>query len=826
MKGFESLAEKDCYIESFENSLEIGVYVTDLETFEVLYMNPKLRSFYGTPENVAELGMKCYEVFSPGRTETCPVCRCKELRETPDMPLTMEAYNPKYNLFVQVTSHLIQWTDGRDAVFHNVQDITEHKLVEMFLEKKVNQQAAISEISRIFTVLSQENDMFRAALEKMVASLELNAAYIMKADYALCHFTLFESATKKGHAATLRKHETLPLDENSPVLKGLLRGIPWIVDDFNRVSNEHAQVFSRSQSVTFIALPILYNGKIWSLLCCTSGIHNYRWSEDDITFLRMVSNIFSTGVERIQREKLLAEAQERLDIALTISSSGVWEYVNETQQFTFDDRLARILELEKPSPLTAQEAVAHLNMKDPVKKGADDFYFYLDSTATDAVIAKDMHYIRKDGSDLYLKNDTKTIYGAGGMPIRTIGLITDITRSVLAEKQLTERMARLKEAAEQVNAAKSDYLSNMSHEIRTPLNAVIGMATLTQREALPLRAQKYLQQIESSSRQLLGTINDILDISRIESDKMALAKEPFHLDSFIAQVRENVKKQLKKRERTLVVRVGDQVPQNLVGDHLRLAQVMTSILESAMKLSKPGAALVLAINLERNQFRTAILRFDITDSGLDQSEDEVYKLFNPFESDQRNKLRQEGSIGLGLAVPQRIIGLMGGMLTFSNTKDGGVFSFSLEMQKGEAQPAAEQRHESLGESLPDFSGKRILLVEDIPINSEILLAFLEPTRAQVDLAENGLEAVEILQERGGIYDLVLMDVQMPVMDGFSATKVIRKTDTAIPIIAMAANVFREDVEEIAIVGMNGYIPKPIDEKVLFKTLSRYLLQEE
>ncbi|MDR0347052.1 MAG: response regulator [Coriobacteriales bacterium] len=401
--------------------------------------------------------------------------------------------------------------------------------------------------------------------------------------------------------------------------------------------------------------------------------------------------------------------------------------------------------------------------------------------------------------------------------------------------------------AEEASRAKGNFLSNMSHEIRTPMNAVIGMATIGQRAKNIAEKDRYFGQIGDASNHLLGIINDILDMSKIEANKLTLVAVPFEVRKVIGMVANVIGFRAAEANQHIELSIDEQLPTMLIGDDQRLAQVMTNLLANAVKFSPEGASIILDVLLVRESSTTCTVRVDVKDNGIGISEEQKSRLFRSFEQAEAGISRAYGGTGLGLAISKRIIETMGGTIWLeSELGKGSTFSFQVELKRADEQSAGEAADtgakglESSGRSAGgaaiaegsidvenvDFSSHSILLVEDIEVNRTIVKALLEPTNITIDEAANGLEALRIFEGDPARYDLILMDVQMPEMDGYTATRRIRALELpqgrAIPIIAMTANVFREDVEQALQAGMNAHIGKPIDLNRLLSLLAAHL----
>jgi len=533
---------------------------------------------------------------------------------------------------------------------------------------------------------------------------------------------------------------------------------------------------------------------------------------------------------------------------------------------------------------------------------------------------------------------------------------TDISNLKAAEDKL-----RLMEITEQANKAKTNFLSNMSHEMRTPMNAILGMTAIGKSAADIERKDYALGKIEDASTHLLGIINDVLDMAKIESGKFELSLEEFSFEKMLERVLNIVSFRVEEKKQLLSLRLDKDIPPVLIGDGQRLAQIITNLLGNAVKFTPNGGSIWLNARLLEEKEDVCTIRIEVTDSGIGISAEQQARLFHSFQQAEAHTARKYGGTGLGLSISKNIVEMMGGSIWVeSELGQGATFAFTFQMKRGDWQkyertvraiswknlrilavddnagisgyiknfvgsfgahcdtaacgadalrlvrqndaydivftdwkmpdidgfaltkrlktmepnpaktvvimlastewrdveeyakgagvdnflpkplfPAAieeiinnflgvlQRQIDDTAANMEDsFKGKRILLAEDIEINREIVRSLLEPTLLEIDCAQDGAEAVRLFAENPGKYGMIFMDVQMPVMEGYEATRKIRAAGTAnaaeIPIIAMTASVFREDIDRCLAAGMNGHIGKPLNLNEVLEKLRRYL----
>ena len=402
---------------------------------------------------------------------------------------------------------------------------------------------------------------------------------------------------------------------------------------------------------------------------------------------------------------------------------------------------------------------------------------------------------------------------------------------------LTE-IQEAKERTEQASRAKSNFLANMSHEIRTPLNAIIGMTGIARNSLDQERKDYCLTKIEGASVFLLGIINDILDMSKIEEDKFELSCTAFEFPAMIQRVVNIFEFRLGEKKQNLTVIHDPSIPRWLSTDEQRLAQVITNLLSNANKFTPAGGNITLAVRVLENRDDHCTIEFRVTDTGIGISAEQQSKLFQSFVQVDSSIARKFGGTGLGLAISKKIVEMMGGKIWIESKEgQGSSFFFTINAETAAPPPDSQnsgenEKQASLretrknGDLRTNFSDKCILLAEDVEINREIVVTVLEPLGLTIDEAEDGQAVINKFCANPDKYDLIFMDIHMPGIDGYEATKLIRAFDNpkakAIPIIAMTANVFREDVERCLTVGMNDHIGKPLDFDAVREILNKYL----
>ncbi len=402
-------------------------------------------------------------------------------------------------------------------------------------------------------------------------------------------------------------------------------------------------------------------------------------------------------------------------------------------------------------------------------------------------------------------------------------------RTCELQLQMREREAAEKEARV-ASSAKSSFLARMSHEIRTPLNAVIGMSEIA-KKSVPdnEKALSAINRILSSSHHLMGILNDILDMAKIESGKMTLASAPFNLGRAIDEVSNIILSRCVDKNIRFTTDVAEVRDRVVLGDKLRLNQVLINLLGNAVKFTDAGGVIGVSVKPLRETPENLELAFAVSDNGIGMTAEQVTRLFVPFEQADTSIASRFGGTGLGLSICKNLVNAMGGEINVHSLPGRGTtFNFALTLQKGQAHTTTDAL-EKAGDA-PDLRGIRILLAEDVEVNRLIIDELLSATGAAIDDAVNGAEALSMFSASPeNHYQLILMDIQMPAMDGYEATEKIRalpRPDAKlVPVIALTANAYREDVERALVSGMNGHLSKPINVSALFSALSQWLCRD-
>lgn len=576
------------------------------------------------------------------------------------------------------------------------------------------------------------------------------------------------------------------------------------------------------------------------------------WNPHEISFAGQIAGAISALF--LTKERWEAVAQLRLSEkflrwAQEVSKTGHWHLDIPQNKLIWSEETYKIFHVPLGTPMSLESFAESIH--------PDDKEMVMKSWGS-AIEGETYHIVHRicAGDEIkWLEERAEIELDPFGRPVTGLGTVQDVTEKILFAQELdncrknleaiveerTRQLVDAKNLAEEANKAKSLFLSNISHEIRTPMNAIVNYAYLIQRDPLNANQQDYIKKITAASKNLLQIINDVLDFSKIESGKLSFESQTFELSRIYDYIYGLVAGDVQAKGIEVVIDL-EAVPWKLRGDSVRLGQILLNLLANAVKFTQTGFIYLRAWELERYE-SYVIIRFEVEDTGIGISEEQINRLFSEFEQADNSTTRLYGGTGLGLAISRKLTTLMGGQIGV-NSLPGQGSTFWLEIPFELPEPSEEDS--SLKQHFGDIQAITIdcdqekpldmesairlreqreisiLLVEDNLINQDVVARLLQTTGIHVEIASNGQEAIEKIRSKD--FDLVFMDVQMPVMDGYEATEKIRKMKRGIslPIIAMTANAFEDDKKKAFSIGMNDYLSKPVEPNDLFACLIKWI----
>jgi len=573
-----------------------------------------------------------------------------------------------------------------------------------------------------------------------------------------------------------------------------------------------------------------------------SELKNINIPSTTSEFINLFS-VFNNMINTIKsRDELLSKSEERFSLAMKGANDGLWDWDMRTNEIYYSPRWKLMLgykDHELENQLTTWEKLTH---PDDLTKARKNINNYIEGNTP--VYEQELRMQHKDGHIVNILSRGFIINDKGsGKPSRMIGTHIDITTrkkyehdlhelNINLEKRVKERTSDLenlnneliaaKNIAEHANKTKSHFLANMSHEIRTPMNGIIGLTDLTLRTDLNKEQQGYLEKLKVSSNTLLNILNDILDFSKIESGKLEIEIHTFDFNTVIENIISIYNVRAVEKDIKLNMHLSDTVNKYLMGDPVRITQVLSNLINNAIKFTSHGEINILIERVGSSD----LVKFSVSDTGIGISKEVQHKLFDSFTQADSSTSRRYGGTGLGLSISKHLVEMMNGEINLeSNEGKGSIFTFIVPLPVSNKHTIntlhQKQQSKTKLQQSKILSGKNVLLAEDVVVNQIVAKEILTQAGLNVDLACNGEEAVAMANRKQ--YELVIMDIQMPIMDGYQATRSIRTLDNYkhVPIIAMTANVMHSDKKKCVEAGMNGHIAKPIDTDSVISDLEKH-----
>ena len=808
------------------NTSTDAIFAKDLQGRYILF-NRQAQQVTGKAEQQV-LGQDDRMLFPPEQAATImandqavrdsgQVITCEERLDTVRGPVTYLAIKgPLYD------------AEGRIMGSYGIsRDISERKRIEDTLALQSRRAEALLELPRV----AEEVDEVAFLQRGQELAEELTGSCI-----AFIHFVNDDEETIElvtWSRRTLRDYCKAVFDRHYPVSQAglwadaLRQHQPLICNDYAADARQRGLPEGHAPLQRLLSVPVIENGRVVML----TGVGNKAsdYNELDVETVQLIGNELWRIVQRrraaLQLRKLAQAVEQSPESIVITDLDANIEYVNQTfvnaTGYSRDEVLGhnpRLLHSGRTAPETYASLWTALSQGQPWKgefinrrKDGSEYTEFAIITPLRQADGRITHYVA-------VKEDITEK--------RRVGAELDRHRHHLEElvEERTAQLIEARERAEAANRAKSAFLANMSHEIRTPMNAIIGLThLLRQTESNPEQAAR-LGRIDSAARHLLSMLNDILDLSKIEAGKLVLEQTDFALGALLDHVRSLIAESAQARGLSVEVE-GDDMVLWLRGDPTRLRQALLNYAGNAVKFTEYGSVTLRVRLLEQERDRV-LARFEVQDTGIGIAAADQACLFAAFSQADATITRKYGGTGLGLAITQRLAQLMGGAVGVESMPgQGSTFWLTAWLERGHPvlmAPVASPDHDSSTRLRQRHTGNRVLLVEDNVVNREVALDLLRGVGLVVDTAADGCEAVARVRQQ--TYALVLMDVQMPVMDGLTATRLLRERfdATRLPILAMTANVFEEDRRACLAAGMNDFVAKPMDPEQLFAALLRWL----
>ena len=680
-------------------------------------------------------------------------------------------------------------------------DISKRKTAEEKLSKIVNLQTLLNHLATEFINIPLENsdNAINRLLTLIGEQLEVDRVYIFAYDFEADTMSNTFEWCSEGISHEISNLQNIPNEMVPDWVNTHRKGKIVSIPDVNKLplNSPLRQVLEPQSIQTLVTIPMILNGECLGFVGFDSVKSIRQWNSDELTFLHVLADLLCNVTDRQRTEEALRNREAYLKAIFNNAPYQMWLKNTEGKFLAINQPFIEAFNLKDPDEvigksvfdLWPEKLALHFDKQDK-----DVMQTLKQKTIEDK--------IEQQGAKRWFEIFRAPILNENGILLGTTGIARDISNRKKADRELIQAT----EAAEAANNAKSMFLANMSHEIRTPLNAIIGMVNMLDDTQLDQPQKKLLRNLSISSDNLFKIINDILDFSKIESGQFNLEKTDFSLEEIFKRVYGSQEYKAEEKGIKLKYAVDPQISPLLNGDPVRLEQVLINLVNNAIKFTQEGGV-ELKCSLQSKTEKINIIKFCVKDTGIGISSESLSKIFQSFQQEDESITRTYGGTGLGLAISKQLIELMGGSIGVESNKDSGSkFFFTLSFPVAENSTAAKQSDFVL----PDFNSLRdvsILLVEDNKFNQIIAKSLLEKWNSKVQIADNGQNAVDLLQTT--TFDIILMDLQMPVMDGLTATGLIRQQmQLKTPILALTANVVKGVIEKCLQAGMNGYISKP------------------
>ncbi len=787
-------------IESILNGIDAFLYVSDAENDDILYINDKMKEHYGLPGDI--IGQTCWKALQSGMTERCAFCPMRRLVKEPDATITWEEHSTVTGRYYRNTDCLIQWTGGKMAHLQHSVDITEIKAAQAALNARLEQQELMSAMSQSFIASDAVADLIRGALRMAGEFLNVSRIALSHLDGAALRpaYEWHNEKQANGGGET-PAHPYVPGDALYEAFA--VRKLACLSLDDVR---EGGHPLGRAGVRSFLAVPVHVSGAFWGVLSLDESAEPRAWSASDIQLVRMIANVISGAISRDATKEDLVRMSSIVD-----SSPYFVSYMNEGLSFEYLNQGALDLTGYSAGELR-QRGAAGLFSERTLRRVMDEAAPHL---AAEGRWTFEGTITRKDGER---RTISVSIFRTG---LRENGygvIATDITERRRLEKDLIAA----KEQAEEASQAKGEFLSRMSHEMRTPMNAIIGMTSIAKASADLARKEHCLDKIDDASKHLLGIINDVLDMSKIEANKFELSSGEFSFEKMLLRVINVINFRVEEKKQKLLVDLDEKMPQHFLSDDQRLAQVIANLLSNAVKFTPEGGIIALAARVIERQGDDCLVRVSVSDTGIGISEEQQQRLFRSFEQADGGISRKFGGTGLGLAISKKIVEMMGGRIWVeSEPGKGSTFLFEVRMRI-----CASAGHAALSPDV-DWQSLRVLAVDHEPEALESFVNMMGALGLSCDAANGGGSALAMVQKGGCPYDIIFTARELPEMDGLALARRVKAHCDKTLVVLMGSALEWDRIEpEARAVGVDRFVAKPLFSSQLVDCVNACLGKEQ
>ncbi|MPM08614.1 Sensor histidine kinase RcsC [bioreactor metagenome] len=802
IKAQEALNESESRLRKFFECTQEGIVFHDKGLIEDV--NKAHMEMLGISDEQEMIGRKIYDFISP---ETIDIVK-HHVENHLTEKYEAECIRIDGSVFpVEISPRVIEISDGRKVRIASVTDITERKNAERIQKVNTDRTRALLTLSQMYNApLSEIADFILEEAIKLTGSKIGYIAFLNEAENVLSMHAWSREALEECRVSNVPRE--YPLEKTGLWGEAVRQRKPVITNDYaadnplkKGIPEGHVKIFRH------LNVPVLDGNKIVAVI----GVGNKEeeYYDECINQLTILGKAMWTHIDRQRAIKELIESREQFRLITENSNDMI---------VTFDAENGVISYL---SPGSGQ--IQKFESEEVVQKSFFDFCHPDDipsllEAQKEILSGKELPLLKhrimmKDGSFQWFETSTKLVTDPNSGKVEIVAVCRDIS-----EILKTEQMRKEKEAAEAASKAKSEFLANVSHEIRNPLNSIVGLANTLTRANLSSDIQEIVNAIKISSGNLLNIINDVLDLSKIEANRVELANEEFEARNVFREVCSLFRSGAENKGLKFSCEVYDSVPQLLKGDMVRFKQMVVNLAGNAVKFTDNGSVTIHA-RAEKADDRTIIIT-EVKDSGIGIKKEDFDKLFRSFSQLDSSTTKKYAGTGLGLAIVKSFADMMGGDISVESEYGVGS-TFTLKIPFMTVEKAAGRSESDIDEQ-KNIEQCRVLLVEDDAINQMYLKGFLKSNGMIVDSAFNGLQALE--KYESGEYDVILMDGQMPKMDGFEATRIIREKEKDsgkhTPVIAITGYAIKGDEERFINAGMDSYITKPFDENKLLEVIRK------